>query len=145
MAAIPKPVRFIDDARRVFAREQGCIIAKFHRCEGLIEAHHVIEKGQGRVGSKVSDRKTVGLCQAAHRLANRRDVFESMYPVILREEYERLNRMFDALPKVKRKVSVKLAVIEIKCSCGKRHRKSVPVKGGRRYFCTTIREFLIAS
>lgn len=139
MVAIPKPVRLRDESRLGFARQRGCIIAKFHTCEGPVDAHHVVGKGQGRVGSKVSDRRTVGLCRAGHKLANRRDHFEELFPIVFEEEIARINREFDALPKVERASVEKSSKVEIKCACGKRHKKT-RVEGAVHFYCTTTRE-----
>jgi hypothetical protein len=137
----PKPIRERDEPRVDFARQGGCIIAKFHKCDGPVDAHHVIAKGQGRVGSKVSDRRTVGLCRAGHKLANRRDRFEQMFPILFEEEIVRINRDFDALPKGAGKVREKTSKIVAKCECGQVHAKVDIVDGVARWWCPRARDY----
>lgn len=78
--AFPKPVRMEDDDYRRFIRRQPCIISNT-----AAEPHHVIPPGGGKLGSKVSDYRTVPLSPKLHREYHRygRESFERKYNVDL--------------------------------------------------------------
>lgn len=60
--AFPKPVRLEDDDYKRFIRRQPCLI-----CGAASEHAHIVPKGGGKTGSKVSDYRGVPLCRNHHR------------------------------------------------------------------------------
>lgn len=95
-------------ARRAWIVSLGCLIAghPLHRCEGPLDAAHVIATGMG--GAKSDRRKIVCLCRAAHREAGehpgigrwdgtQRAAFQAKYEVDLIEQAADLAARADAL------------------------------------------------
>jgi hypothetical protein len=60
--AFPKPVRLQDSAYLRYIRRQPCILS---HCQS--EAAHVVPPGHDKMGSKVSDYRTVPLSAKLHR------------------------------------------------------------------------------
>lgn len=94
--------------RRAWIVSLGCLIAchPLHRCEGPLDAAHVIATGMG--GSKSDRRKVVCLCRSAHREAGehpgigrwegtQRAIFQAKYDKDLMAEAEDLALRADAL------------------------------------------------
>ncbi len=78
--AFPKPVRLEDPDYLRFIRRQPCVISGVQS-----DPHHVVPEGGGKVGSKVSDYRTVPLSFRLHREYHRigRRAFEQKYNVDL--------------------------------------------------------------
>ncbi len=130
--AQPKPRRIIDTPYRRWIKQQRCYAdtAFFRRyfgatpltCEGPIDAHHAIEEGQGKMGSKVDDRECVPACRWHHEYAERR-------PDLVREFFQELKARLWAeyrethkskiVRRVKREPSAKALIQH--CPCGKSH------------------------
>lgn len=136
MAAIPKPRREKSLSRLAWCRQQPCLVrpnplyvaraGSDWECIGHIDPHHVIPKGGGKAGSKVSDYRTVPLCRKHHDEAQSgRDAFERKYAIIFEYEIERLNREYRTLhpqPRKERKASMKVKLTIQHCAeCGHFH------------------------
>lgn len=104
---LKKPRKVVDRKYREWVRLQGCAIPRYYTavhspCGGPIDPHHVIPKGQGRMGSKVSDYRCVPLCRVHHEVAEQ-------HPDSAREDFEyeieRLNKLYfsEHKPKLERK------------------------------------------
>lgn len=101
MRAIPKPKRIRDERYLAWIRTKHCLVCM----DSLVEAHHVLPMGGGKMGSKTDDRRTVPLCRDAHQKYHDkgRVRFEEIYGLDLEAEILKLNWEFDRLPKPKRK------------------------------------------
>lgn len=62
-----KPKRVIDRRYREWIKNLPCLLSSMG-CIQPIDPHHVIPKGEGRMGSKVSDRRCVPLCRRHHEI-----------------------------------------------------------------------------
>ena len=89
--AFPKPVRMEDPDYLRFIRRQPCLISNT-----ASEAAHVIPEGHGKMGSKVSDYRTVPLSPKLHRELHHigRRAFELKHNVSLDLEQIRLLEMY---------------------------------------------------
>jgi len=78
--AFPKPVRLEDPDYLRFIRRQPCVL-----CGAAPEAHHVVPRGGGKTGARVSDYRCVPLCGRHHRAchAQGRARFEAEHAVDL--------------------------------------------------------------
>ena len=87
----PKPVRLEDPAYLRFIRRQPCILTGT-----ASEASHIVPEGQGKMGSKVSDYRTVPMSPKLHREYHRigRRKFEEKYNVNLDLEQLRFLEMY---------------------------------------------------
>jgi hypothetical protein len=139
----PKPQRERDSDYTAFVKSKPCLIASKHTCAGPLDPHHVIPAGGGKTGSKVSDRRQVPLCRAAHDLAKRRDWFQEHFALIFDYEIAMLNREYDALPKTpKRERERTTAVLKyslFSCACGFTHR----ITPTRAEYTATTAEYVI--
>ena len=89
--AFPKPVRMEDPDYLRFIRRQPCLVS---HCAA--EAAHVVAPGQDKMGSKVSDYRTVPLSRRLHDQYHRfgRRWFESKYNVDLNQELIRFLEIY---------------------------------------------------
>ncbi len=89
--AFPKPVRLEDPDYLAWIRRLPCIIS---HCQA--EASHIVPDGWGKMGSKVSDYRTVPMSRTIHREYHRigRKRFESKYAIDLAEEQIRLMEIY---------------------------------------------------
>lgn len=89
--AFPKPVRLGDDNYKRFIRRQPCILS---HCAS--EAAHVVPPGHDKMGSKVSDYRTVPLSAKLHREYHQhgRARFEEKHNVDLDLEQIRFLEMY---------------------------------------------------
>ncbi len=132
--SIPKPVRELDSAYLSYVRKQPCCVSG----RTPVDAHHV---GRGGVGTKPSDRMAIPLHRDYHREFHDFGLaaFEAKYQINCAEIVLKLNRGYRA-PKP-RKVA-KPSVLEVRCSCGKRHSRGLQIiKQSVRFWCTTTREY----
>lgn len=65
MVQTPKDMPARDEARKAFARSMPCCVCG--EIQG-IHAHHEQEEGQGTMGGKTSDRRTIPLCPLCHMM-----------------------------------------------------------------------------
>lgn len=123
MPTLPHPRRIIDAKYLRFVRSKGCVLnVPANPCTDATDAHHVKPVGGGIMGSKVSDRRAVGLCRLHHQMA---ELYPSSHRETLEREIKKLNKEYDALypvtPKAKRQVSPKLFLEVRHCPCGQTH------------------------
>lgn len=78
--AFPKPVRLRDEDYLRFIKRQPCLIT---HCAS--EASHIVPEGHAKMGSKVSDYRTLPMHPKIHRLYHRvgRKAFEERFNVDL--------------------------------------------------------------
>ncbi len=141
---LEKPKREKDAAYLEFIRQQPCLVCG--ETEG-IDAHHVLERGQGKVGSKADDRRSVSLCREAHQQYHQlgRARFEEMHGLDLEVEIQRLNRLYRPIAKQKREPGIKARVEISHCPCRKVHKlppSKVDVSGAVvRFQCPKTNEW----
>jgi hypothetical protein len=89
--AFPKPVRLEDPAYLRFIRRQPCILTGT-----ASEAAHIVPPGHDKMGSKVSDYRTIPLSSTMHRAYHKlgRWSFEEKYNVDLDLEQLRFLEMY---------------------------------------------------
>jgi hypothetical protein len=90
--AFPKPVRLEDPDYLRFIRRQPCVVS--HTAS---QAAHIKPEGHGKMGSKVSDYRTVPLSWKLHEELDHklgRERFEEKYNVDLDKEQIRLLEMY---------------------------------------------------
>src|ERR1041385_153267 len=100
MTTLPKPKRITNRAYLKWIKEQPCLTCKCsNNPYSLIDAHHVLPKMGGKVGSKTDDTRAVPLCRDAHRdyHDNGREEFEKNYEIDLEAEIARLNAEYRKL------------------------------------------------
>lgn len=155
MNPLPKPTREIDSEFTDFVKTKPCCLPLNlfpHRCTtsefDTTQPHHVSKRdGTKGVGTKVSDRRQVPVCDGGHRYceAHPQEVLPFLNGVI-----RKLNREYDALfppkPKVERKKSPGLKSITVVCaSCGQEEKilaaKLARFGSGLRYQCRRTGKF----
>src|ERR1041384_6694047 len=89
--AFPKPLKYEDADYLRWIRRQPCVVS---HCAA--EAHHVVPPGWAKMGSKVSDYRTVPLSRGLHLEYHRigRQEFEKRHNVDLAQEQIRLLEIF---------------------------------------------------
>lgn len=142
MTALPKPKREKDSDYLEYIRKQPCLV---RLCQELssVDAHHVITKGQGKVGSKVDDRLTVPLCRYHHEIYHRfgMDEFESRYGLILSYEIVKLTREYrPPVKKRKREKQPQVLRIEVYCQCKRTHKLTPGKFNGGSWNCPVLRQ-----
>lgn len=147
---LEKPKRERDSDYLAYIREQPCLAGNRCTDKESVDAHHVIAKGQGKVGSKVDDRMTVPLCRHHHDLYHRigMDEFEARFAVILNYEIAKLNREYRAPKKAKREKPVGIVSIDVRCRCAQKTHHFPPSKvihteTGLYWQCPVLHEMVI--
>lgn len=143
-----KAVRIVDRKYREFVKGKTCLLSSTY-CVPPIDPHHYIPKGEGRTGSKVSDRMCVPLCRHHHEIveANPNGYRETCEYAIARlnKEYDTL---FPAKEKRERKTSARVRKIEIECPCKYIHKVSkyrVDDADSVIYYCPFLKKDQVAS
>ena len=127
MTPQPKPKRELDSEYLKFVRSKPCCLREAMYCEGPLQAHHVSPRnGTKGMGSKVSDRRTVPVCQRAHDYceANPKQALP-----FLEKQIQKLNLEYDRLHPKERKTRKKAMKINLaihNCeACGRNHLASL--------------------
>jgi hypothetical protein len=90
---LPKPKRITDKKYLQFIRELLCIICMK---PAPSEPHHWNEKGQGGMGTKCSDYRTIPLCFDHHREAHlEKRTFLTEYRLEIEDVIEMLNKKWE--------------------------------------------------
>lgn len=144
MTALPKPKREKDSDYLEYIRKQPCLAKSLlvNTCsDSAVDAHHVVNHGKGKVGSKVDDRMAVPLCRFHHEIYHRLglDEFEARYAVILNYEVVRLNRAYRPSVKKKREKQPKVLRIEVYCQCKRTHKLTPGKFNGGSWNCPVLR------
>jgi len=106
----PRPIRKRDKDYLAWIREQRCLVHRSICGSPTIEAQHVREEGQGGIGTKPDDSRTVPLCTYAHHLYHEygRKWFETEYRVNLEAAIQSYNYQYaQTHPKPKRERTLK--------------------------------------
>jgi hypothetical protein len=105
--SLPKPVRELDPDYTIFVKEHPCCLPlSLHQCDQMTmgerapsQPHHVSPRnGTKGIGSKVSDRRQVPVCNSGHRYCEQNPVEVLPFLEIVIAE---MNREFDAARKPK--------------------------------------------
>lgn len=140
MTAIPKPQRELDPDYLAYVRKQPCCVSG----KTPVDAHHVRIGNVGGVGTKPSDWMAIPLHRDFHREFHDLGImgFETKYGIDCAAIVLKLIRGYRPPKKVKRQPKSSLVV---KCACGKQHTKGAIVGQEYRFWCTTVREYRVAS